>query len=80
VKAHELEEAMKVRNEEDIRFASMTWSERTQTLKYQERLRLVYKALFVIVGLSCDAGAVMEIVALVVFGILGPLALRYDMI
>ena len=80
MKGHEIAAAMERRNEDDIRFASLTWAQRKHSMECDRRLRLAYRVIFLVVGLSCDMGAYMEILVLLVFGVLGPIAIRYDLL
>jgi hypothetical protein len=76
----ELAAAMRRRTRADVKFASMTWEERKKAMARGRRERLVLQACFTIGGLACGIGSLTEIVLLVGFGILGPLALRYDLL
>jgi len=81
VKGHEIRAAaLKRRNEDDVRFATMTWAQRKQSMEREERYRIVWQVGFAIGGLACGMGCFTDILMLLVFGILGPIALRYDLL
>ena len=72
--------AIRWKNEEDVRIASMTWEQRKESTMREERFRITMKAIFFVGGFICGVGSFTEIMMLLGFGILGPIALHYDML
>jgi len=54
--------------------------ERTEAMERQRRLRIVLQVGFAVGGLSWGIGGFTDVLTLLVFGILGPIAIRYDML
>ena len=75
----DLDRAMRRKNEEDVRIASMTWEERKDAIASEERIKTTMKAFFFIGGFVCGVGSLADIMMLLGFGILGPIALRYEL-
>ena len=76
----EIDRAMRWKNEEDVRIASMTWVQRKASIQRDERFRIVMKVIFFVGGFACGIGSFTDIMMLLGFGILGPIALRYDLL
>jgi hypothetical protein len=75
----ELARAMRWKNEQDVRVASMTWKERKDAVTGEERFRSIMSAVFFIGGFICGVGSFAEILMLLGFGILGPIAVRTEL-
>jgi hypothetical protein len=80
MKGHEIAAAMERRSEDDIRRANMTWAQRKKSMDRQDRFRYVWEVGFIVGGLACGIGGFTDVLLLLVFGVLGPIALRYDLI
>lgn len=80
MKGHELEAAMWRKTERDVRRATMTWEQRKKTIDGERQARIVLQVFFTIAGLVFGLGSLIDILMLLGFGILGPLALRYDLL
>jgi hypothetical protein len=78
MKPEQLEQNMRIKCQADVEFASLTWAERSQQLRCREQMRKTMGIIFAIVGLTCGVGGLADTFLLVVFGILGPILLRYD--
>jgi len=76
----ELVRAMRWKNKRDVKIASMTWEQRKESVARDERWRLVMQVCFFVCGFACGMGSFTDIMTLLGFGILGPLALRYDLL
>ena len=72
--------AIRWKNEEDVRIASMTWEQRRASIQRDERFQITMKAIFFVGGFICGVGGFTEIMMLLGFGILGPIALHYDLL
>lgn len=76
----DLERAMELKCKEDVEFASLTWAERSQQIRYREQMRKIMGIAFTVIGLVCGVGSLLDTMMLILFGILGPIMLRYDML
>jgi len=76
----DLARAMQWKNKRDVRRASMTWEQRKKSLECDRRSRLILQVFFFVGGFAFGIGSFWEILMLLGFGILGPLALRYDLL
>jgi hypothetical protein len=79
MKPERLEEEMRRKCRADVEFASMTYAERSRQLKHEAQMRRTLRVIFFFVGLICGVGSAMDVVMLLAFGILGPIAMRYEM-
>ena len=80
MKGRDLARAMRRRNRRDVHFASMTWAERRASIARNRRIRFVLQVTCAVGSLTFGIGCFTDIVMLFGFGILGPLALRYELL
>ncbi len=74
------EEAMRRKTQDDVRRASTTYAELEESRRRDARFRTLMRVLFCVGGFMCGMESIMEITYLVFFGIVGPIALHFDMI
>ena len=80
MKRRDLARTMRRRNRDDVEFASMTWEQRRASIARDRRIRFVLQVTFAVGSLTFGIGSFPDIVMLFGFGILGPLALRYELL
>jgi hypothetical protein len=80
MKGHEITAAMKRRNEADIRRAKMTWAQRKKSMAREDWSQYVWEVGFIIGGLACGIDSYTDLLVLFACGVLGPIALRYDLL
>jgi hypothetical protein len=76
----ELEKFLKWKNRRDVERAKMTYADRQKARRRHERDQKFMRIALFVGGMLCGTESLTEIALLICFGVLCPIAMRYDML